>query len=571
MSIRYKILIVCGVTLVLVGLLSFNYHARSLDEAAHHEILSTARAFFAQIVVTRRWVAQHGGVYILKKTGVKTNPYLLEIPDLVVDITDTQGRVYTLRNPAIITREISELAEQIGIFKFHITSLKLKNPDNAPDDFEIEALQDFERGEKEAWRYEEDDNQRWFRYMAPLYVEESCLQCHGDLGYSVGDVRGGISVTLPDAAESGSARLTLALGWALGIVVTLGILYWALNITTIGPIERLRAASDSIASGNFDSAVSATTNDEIGDLARTFERMRLKVREYTQSLEAKVRQRTAELQEYSANLEEMVEQRTQELRDAQEQLVRREKLAVLGQMAGSVSHELRNPLAVINNAVYYLKMVQPDADETVKEYLDMLSAEVGNAKKIVSDLLDFARVKSVDREKVAVSELVSQVLAKHSLPENVTATTEVSPDLPPVYVDLRQIEQVIANLVTNAYQAMPDGGHLTINATAPSDQSLEISDRSSDSVQDQSPISTLQSPISTLQPLSLVYISFTDTGVGISPENIRKLFEPLFTTKASGIGMGLAICQNLVEANGGTIEVESEEGVGSTFILRLPL
>ena len=266
------------------------------------------------------------------------------------------------------------------------------------------------------------------------------------------------------------------------------------------------------------------------------------------------------LKEYSERLKEMVDERTQELRGAQEQLVRREKLAVLGQLAGSVSHELRNPLAVINNAVYYLKMVQPDADEKVKEYLDVLSAEVSNAKKIISDLLDFALIKSVDNEKVVVSELVSQVLAKQPPPENVTAATDVPTDLPSLLVDPLQIEQVFTNLVTNAYQAMPDGGNLTITAEV---------------ISDQHPVTSDHSLLSTPQPLipnsqSLISIFITDSGTGIPPENMSKLFEPLFTTKARGIGLGLAISRNLVEANGGRIDVVSEEDRGSTFIVILP-
>lgn len=170
------------------------------------------------------------------------------------------------------------------------------------------------------------------------------------------------------------------------------------------------------------------------------------------------------LKEYTERLEEMVEERTQELRDAQEQLIRREKLAVLGQMAGSVGHELRNPLGTISNAVYYLKMVFPDADDTTKEYLDLISTEVGNSERIIADFLDFSRTKIPEREKMTVSDLVSQAIERRPLPENVEATTEIDSDLSPVLIDPHQIGQVLENLVTNAYQAMPDGGKLTIRA-----------------------------------------------------------------------------------------------------------
>ncbi len=244
------------------------------------------------------------------------------------------------------------------------------------------------------------------------------------------------------------------------------------------------------------------------------------------------------LKRYSERLEEMVEERTRELREAQEQLIRREKLAVLGQLAGGVGHELRNPLGVISNAVYFLQMTLSDADETTREYLGILSSEVRNAEKIVSDLLDFSRIRAAEKEEIAVSDLVARTLEKRPPPENVAVTTAIDADVPPVFVDPQQMVQVLMNLVTNAYQAMPEGGSLTIGAQARGDR---------------------------------VALAVTDTGCGIPLENMGRLFEPLFTTRARGIGLGLVTSKNLVEANGGSIEVQSEVGEGSTFTIVLPI
>ena len=151
------------------------------------------------------------------------------------------------------------------------------------------------------------------------------------------------------------------------------------------------------------------------------------------SIELEEERKRAEeaLKEYSERLEEMVEERTQELREAQEQLVRREKLAVLGQLAGGVGHELRNPLGVISNAIYFLQMVLSETDETTREYLGIISSEVRDAEKIVSDLLDFSRTRLPEREEVAVSDLVAQVLERRPAPEGVDVITEIGPDLPP--------------------------------------------------------------------------------------------------------------------------------------------
>ncbi len=244
------------------------------------------------------------------------------------------------------------------------------------------------------------------------------------------------------------------------------------------------------------------------------------------------------LKEYNSRLEIAVEARTRELREAQEQLVRQERLAVLGQLAGGVGHELRNPLTVILTAIYYLKLVQPDADEQIKKYLIMIEKEARTAEKIVSDLLDFARNKSANREPAAVSTLVRSVLERYPVPSSVNVTLELPSNLPPVYIDPRQIEQVLGNLVVNACQAMPDGGKLLLSAGMKGEMAV---------------------------------IAVTDTGTGISPENMRRLFEPLFTTKTKGIGLGLAVSQRLAEANGGRIEVQSESGKGSTFTVSLPV
>jgi PAS domain S-box-containing protein len=245
-----------------------------------------------------------------------------------------------------------------------------------------------------------------------------------------------------------------------------------------------------------------------------------------------------EIRKLNTELEQRVEERTHELREAQEKIVRQEKLAVLGQLAGGVGHELRNPLAVINTSIYYLKLVQPEAGEKVKHHHAMIEQEVHNAEKIITDLLDFARVSSMEGEPVPVKELVQRVLVRFPALPTVEVILKLPAGLPMVFADPLQMEQVMGNLVVNGCQAMADGGRLTISAR---------------------------------RKKGMVAIAVKDTGVGIPPENMKKLFEPLFTTRAKGIGLGLAVSKKLAEANGGRIEVESEPGRGSTFTLVLPV
>ena len=231
-----------------------------------------------------------------------------------------------------------------------------------------------------------------------------------------------------------------------------------------------------------------------------------------------------------------LEEKTRELEVAQEELVRKERLAILGQLAGGGSHELRNPLGVMKNSVYYLKMVLPE-DERVQKHLRIMEREVTTATRIVSDLLDFARAKPPSQAPTDLSELVREVLDRTPLAENVEVVARLAPDLPPVAVDALQVQQVLGNLITNGAQAMPEGGTLTIE-TARAEGGARV--------------------------------AVSDTGVGIAPENLEKIFQPLFTTKAKGIGLGLAVAQGLAEANGGTISVESAVGRGSRFLVVFP-
>ncbi len=256
-----------------------------------------------------------------------------------------------------------------------------------------------------------------------------------------------------------------------------------------------------------------------------------------------------EIRRLNANLERRVEQRTQALQEAQGQLVRQEKLATLGQLAGGVGHELRNPLGAINTSAYYLKLVLPDANEKVKQHLAMIEQEVFTASRIIGDLLDFGRVVTPDQKPVSVSELIELALKRFPPPPSVRVTRRIPADLPHIFADPLHAEQILGNLITNACQAMPAprAGRPT---SAKDDSRLSISARLKD---------------------NMLAISVRDNGSGISPENMDQLFEPLFTTKARGIGLGLAVSKKLALANNGRIEVRSVLGKGSTFTLYLPV
>lgn len=251
------------------------------------------------------------------------------------------------------------------------------------------------------------------------------------------------------------------------------------------------------------------------------------------------RQAEDEIRQLNASLEKRVEERTRELRDAQEQILRKEKLSVMGELAGSVGHELRNPLSVINSAAYYLKMIQPAASEETKYNLDIIEQEVLIAEKVINNLLDFGRTIVADSEVVSVSKLISQTLNRVTVPASIKVILDVPDDLAKVSVDPLQATQIFGNLILNACQAMnAPGGKLTISAV-------------------------LQG--------NMIEVDINDNGIGISQENMQKIFDPLFTTKVRGVGLGLPLSKKLIVANGGCIKVLSEAGKGTTFTVCLPL
>ena len=311
------------------------------------------------------------------------------------------------------------------------------------------------------------------------------------------------------------------------LFVVLGaLLAWVISRRITTPLSDLTAAAEAIAGGDLSRRVRADRSDEVGRLADAFNAMADQVQAGYSRLDSGIKERTAELETAMTQLHE-----------TQEQLVRREKLAMLGQLASGVGHELRNPLGVMTNAVYYLEMIQPDAPADVRDYLGILRAQIGLAEKIVGDLLDFSRIRPPRRDVVAVADVMAAQQARLSLPAGVSMHVDVPESLPRVSVDAVQIGQILFNLLVNALQALEGrGGAVHVDSSVSATH---------------------------------VRLHVQDDGPGVPAELRAKIFEPLFTTKARGIGLGLAVSRSLAEANGGTLTLDESER-GARFTLSLP-
>jgi signal transduction histidine kinase len=246
----------------------------------------------------------------------------------------------------------------------------------------------------------------------------------------------------------------------------------------------------------------------------------------------------AQLQEYANKLEVKVADRTLELREAQGKLLKSERLAAIGELAAMVGHDLRNPLTGIAGAAYYLKTkANSKLNEKENGMLTIIENAVAYSNKIISDLLDYSREIRLERSETYPKSLLEQVLSRIEAPAGISIANQVESE-PKLEVDKEKMQRVFINLIKNAFDAMPNGGVLTVKSGRTENE---------------------------------VSFSFNDTGTGMSEEILQKMWTPLFTTKAKGMGFGLPICKRIVEAHGGKIIVESQVDKGTTFTVTIPL
>jgi len=243
------------------------------------------------------------------------------------------------------------------------------------------------------------------------------------------------------------------------------------------------------------------------------------------------------LRQAKLDSEELVRKRTDELRAAQDELVRKERLAALGQLAGGVAHQIRNPLAVMKNVASILRGAAARVgDAEIASAVGVIDDEVRHANQIVTDLLDYARVRPVTARLTAVGYAVEQALGALAIPETVTLRKNVPADLD-AFFDADQLQAALHNVLRNALEAMPDGGTLTIGARVEGPDALVVID---------------------------------DTGTGIPAAVQPRLFEPLVTSKPRGLGLGLTTARALIENQRGRIDWAPLEGGGTRFEVRLP-
>ena len=442
-----------------------------------------------------------------------------------VRIFDKEGRITYSTNIGEVSRIVDKSAE--ACYGCHAQSQPLARL-NRPDRFRI---------------YRNGGGYRVLGIITPIENQPLCSNaaCHAHPASQqvLGVLDTNLSLAKADAQLAESNVRTIA--YTIAAMLIVAGLSWLFIMRFVGaPIKVLTKGTERLAHGDLGYQIEVQSQDEVGDLARSFNGMSLQLRAANEEIVA-----------WAKTLEDRVEQKTSELKKAHEHMLLVEKMASVGKMAAVVAHEINNPLAGI---LTYAKLLRKWLDrgemkgEKLKEAgecLDLISVESRRCGDIVRNLLTFSRTAPMNVETTEVNTIVDRALrlVDHQLEmAAIQLQLDLDRGLPKVQCDSAQIEQVLLALIMNAIDAMPHGGNLWVQTrlTAAHDG---------------------------------VEIEIRDDGCGISPELLPHIFEPFQTTKEKGrgVGLGLAISQGIIERHHGHIEVESELGKGTKFTVSLPV
>ncbi|OLC90031.1 MAG: hypothetical protein AUH86_24110 [Acidobacteria bacterium 13_1_40CM_4_58_4] len=506
------------VIFALLGYLNIRLHRQHLEAAA---LTSAERVSDVIKRSTTYYMLRNDreGLYLAIKT-------MADEPGMAkVRIFDQEGRISYSTDPNEVSHIVDKGAE--ACYGCHAQSQPLARL-NRPDRFRI---------------YRNGGGQRVLGIITPIENQPACSDaaCHAHPASQqiLGVLDTNLSLGKADVQLAESTRRMLA--YTFFALLTIAVLSWLLVWRVVGePIKALKHGTESLARGDLGYQIAVRSQDEVGDLADSFNGMSLQLRAANEEIVA-----------WAKTLEDRVEQKTKELRRAHDQVLHVEKMASIGKMAAVVAHEINNPLSgILTYAKLLRKWVERGQAEREKreeavQCLDLIAGESRRCGDLVKNLLSFSRTAPMNVESIDINAVLdrSMRLVQHQLElAGIQLQLDLADDIPRVQCDAAQIEQVLLALVMNAIDAMPRGGNLWLR-TRRNEARAEVE------------------------------IQVRDDGMGIPPEILSQIFEPFLTTKDSGhgVGLGLAISRGIIERHNGRIEVQSEVGRGTTFTITLPL
>jgi len=515
------------IVLIIIPILGIIFTWAGIQNAkqSNDQVVNQARILSRQIILTRQWITDCGGVFVNRQSqGARDVMYLFN------DTLQTNRGSYQRFTPSMVTRKLSQYSTRQDLYRFRLAGLNPLNPENEADGFEREALDLFRtRGLKETFRFEQSNGNQYFQYMVPLFMEQKCLKCHKLQEDSLNSIGGGLSVFLPvdniqSATRENHLKLTVA-GSALILITILSLFILTRQFVT-KPLKKLEDMTDEISKGNLDARVNIETGDELEKLGHRFNTM------------------AQRLSKGRDHLQERISLATKELSDANRELQTLDKLK--SDFLANMSHELRTPLTVIRGGIDYLNRTVKKEDN--RNYLDIIDKNLARLIHLVSDLFDFTKIEgrktewSLDQVNLSVLiEEVLEIISPLSMDKDISISYKHPGDVL-VEMDLERIEQVLVNLIENAIKFSPPQTDIHINIE---------------------------------EDPTYVTVSVKDRGIGIASENLKTIFDKFSTVPSAGIGkpegtgLGLAICKAIIEAHDGKIWAESVKGESSTFYFTL--
>ncbi len=441
-----------------------------------------------------------------------------------VRIFDQEGRISYSTDGNEVNHTVDKSAE--ACYGCHAQSQPLVRL-NRPDRFRI---------------YRTSAGQRVLGIVTPIENQPACSNaaCHAHPASQqiLGVLDTNLSLAKADMqlAEGSRGMVIYTVSATLLVAVLIWLFIWRV---VARPIKALSKGTERLSQGDLGYQIPAPSQDEVGELARSFNSMSLRLRAADEETAA-----------WARTLEDRVDEKTHELKRAHDHVLHVEKMASIGKMAAVVAHEINNPLAGI---LTYAKLLRKWADrdemkggklQEAAQCLDLIAAESRRCGEIVKNLLNFSRTAPMNLETTDLNSVIDRSirLVQHQLDMGgIELHLDLAEDLPRVQCDPAQIEQVLLALVMNALDAMPHGGNLWLRSRDASTEGVRVEVR--------------------------------DDGTGISPEILPQIFEPFLTTKETGhgVGLGLAVSRSIMEHHGGKIEVQSDLGKGTTFTVTLPL
>ncbi len=502
------------VTSTYVAFNRVDTHYLESIEAKKELLLSKSISLFEAMLYSREWNVNLGGVYVKQKDGLEPNPYLID-NSLSIDSNNTFVKI----NPAWMTRQLSELMNKSSDKYYRITSLKPLNPENAPDDFEVEALKYLEENPSEKYYYKISTNtfskdKEMYNFMGKLDTKVSCLECHAGQGYKVGDVRGGIRISIPIDKYEEAVFLDRE-AYRFDIYLLFLFVFMVLAFISI--------------------------------IVYIFRRREARLEKFNNALDDKVKERTKELDILNAELETRVKVEVDKSKDKDKLLIAQSRHAAMGEMISMIAHQWRQPLSSIsmdcNSMMIDIEMDEIDKNE-FKDYATGIIEQTEHLSNTIDDFRNFFR-QDKDKESVLVSEVVSEcfkIIGESLKSHGITYEVKVCEDESRRDIYSRELLQVLINILNNSKDAMG-----VIKAENPK-VIVDISQTDGDTI-----------------------ISICDNGGGISEDVIQRIFEPYFTTKEKmdGTGLGLYMSKMIVESSfNGKIEVQNKDN-GVCFYITL--